>query len=177
MYKSSIKYFTLFSSIMAFILGCVIMFMPADASLVINYMLVIMLGIIGIAKICRYASSKHNTVWDLIAGILYLVACMILLANDALVMSTTVVYIIAMLAIIDGISHFVLAYDIRQHFKKISITNLVLSGILAVLLGVCLLMAPLFTQILYVYIIGVTLVVFGLAGFISGLCMDVKGKK
>ena len=177
MYKSYIKYATLFASILALIMGVLIMFNPFKSSVVINCLLVIALGILGIAKICRFASTKQHSAWDLVAGILFLMVCIMLLANgDAIIVGTTAGIMLAVLAIIDGISRFMLASDIRKVSKKASIAGLVISGILAVILGIVLCCMPFFGEIAYVWVIGIFLVVLGVCGFVSGIFLPAGRK-
>lgn len=177
MNKSIAKYFTLFSSIIAVILGIIILSNVFASVAVINVILVILLGLLGIAKICGYASQSKPSVWDLVLGILYLIVCILLIANvDVFDRGQILGYIFAVIAIISGIGHFIMAYQIRKHIKDAPISGEVVSGIIATLLGICFIVLPIFTQLAYVWIIGIFLIVAGIVGGISALTISTRKK-
>ncbi len=172
--KSIIKYITLFSSVIALILGVIVMTNLFASTIIINWLLVIALGIVGLSRICAFASSKDRSAWDLVSGILFLMVCLLLLSKDPATVGTTMGIVLAVVAILDGIGSFITAYIVRKASKKASIAGYILCGILLILLGIALFCMPLFGEILYIYIIGIFMVVLGICGLISGLFMKTK---
>ena len=177
MKKSIIKYFTLFLSIIAVILGIVVVCNVIPATAVINYLIVIALGLFGIAKICVYASAPKPSAWDLVLGILFLIVSVFLLSHDPITMSATIGYVLAFLAIVGSIAHFMIAYEIHKHAKNASISGEVVSGIIYILLGICFIVLPIYTQLAYVYIVGIFLIVAGIVGAINALTISTRLKK
>ena len=179
MKPSTVKYITLFTSILTLILGGIIVANVLDATVVINYILLIALGIIGISRICSFVASAkgEHSAWDLVLGILFLMVALTLLSNPNLIENATIIgYVFAAMAIISGIGHFVTAYQIRKAHPKMPIGWEIFSGVIAILLAICLIMLPIFTQVAFIYIIGIFLIVSSIVSFISGLFIKT-GKK
>lgn len=175
MKTSTRKYLTLFSSIISLIIGILIMSNAIGSMVVVNYILLITLGIIGISKICFYASgSKKRDAWDLVLGILFIIASLMLLTNDTIVTEATIGYVLAALALVIGISRFVTAYSIHKEFPKMPISWFVVSGIIAVLVAICLIAFPIATQVIYIYVIGAFLVAYAIVAFITALTMHAE---
>lgn len=175
MYKSAIKYITLFSSIITLILGVIVMCNPFATSVVINYLLVIALGITGIAEICKFASMQNKSGWDLVLGILCLMACFMFLSNDVLFTEVTAGYVLAAVAIIGGIGRFITAAEV--HKAGFSMAGFIISGIIFVLLGICMIMLPVITQGMFYWVLGIFMVTSGIVGSISALCISTKKLK
>lgn len=174
--KSAVKYVTLVSSIIAFIIGLVISFYPVSSDIFINYILVLALGVLGISKICEFASMSERSAWDLVLGILYLMCCMVLLANDTLFVQVSAGYVFGFLALIAGIRQFFIAPAASKLFGD-SKAWYIITGILAILIAITLFAYPIATQAIAVWLLGVFLIAGGLVGFIQGLCISTKKKK
>ena len=175
MYKSLIKYITLFSSIITLILGCIVMCNPFATSVVINYLLVISLGITGISEVCKFASAKNKSGWDLVLGILCLMACMMFLSNGMLFTELTAGYVLAAVAIIGGIGRFIMAAE--SHEEGLPMAGHIISGIIFILLGFCMIMLPIITQGVFYWTLGIFMIASGIVGIISGLCISTKKAK
>lgn len=171
--KSAVKYFTLITSIIAFIIGLVVINMPLASSVVVNYIIVVSMGLIGISKICMYVSVKEKNVWDLILGILYLIVCLLLLSNGALVVEYTAGYMLAFMAIVSGICQFFLAPKASKIFGD-SKAWYIVSGIVEIIIGLCIACIPVATQIIGFWIFGVFLIAYAIIAFIQGLTIKVK---
>ena len=171
--KSAIKYLTLTTSVIAFIIGLIFACNPVGSNIVMNYFLVIMLGIIGIAKICRYLSVPKTSVWELVLGILFIIACFMLLDHGVEVIEYSFGYILAFLAIIGGIRQFFIADGASKAFGD-SKAWYITTGIIEILLGILIFCAPIAFQFLFYYLIGVFLVVYAVITFIRGLTIKTS---
>ena len=176
MLKSKIKYLLLFSSIIMFIIGCLVAANPFGSNVIINYIVVVALGISGISRICKFASrDRFSSAWDLVLGILSLMACMVLLSNGALVVEMTAGYILAILAFIDGVGRFFMLPEAEEAGMPKS--WFVISGILEILIGICLVCLPIFTQVFYTWFIGLFLIICAIVVFIEALLISTKNQK
>lgn len=173
MLKSKLKYILLFSSIIMFILGCLIAANPFGTNIIVNYIIVVGLGVAGISRICKFAShDRTSSVWDLVIGILGIMACMLLLSNGTLVVEATAGYVLAVLAFIDGIGRFFALPEAEESGMPKS--WLIISGVLEILLGICLICLPIFMQVAYTLFIGIFLVVCAIFVFVEGLMVSTK---
>lgn len=171
--KSIIKYLILTTSIFAFIIGLVFAFNPVGSNIVMNYFLVIALGIIGITKICQYLSVPKTSGWELVLGILSIIACFLLLDNGVVAIQLSVGYILAFLAIIGGIRQFFIAPEASKFFGD-SIAWYITTGIIEILLGIMLFCAPIAFQSLIYFFIGIFLIVYSVIAFARGITIKTK---
>lgn len=177
MLKSKIKYISLFASIIMLLVGLLVMLNPLNSNIFLNYIIVLALGVTGISRICKFAAKDSSDVWDLVIGILALVACISLFSGGAALIETTAGYAIGILLFVDAISHFITAGDACK--AGLPMSWFIICGILEILLGLCLFCFPIWFQVVYAFMIGIFMIIYAVILLVEALLIktDVKAKK
>jgi uncharacterized membrane protein HdeD (DUF308 family) len=115
-----------------------------------------------LAVVAGIAGSAESRFWSIVRGVLMVIGGLFVFLQPALVARlavTTVFYIIAPLVVINGILEVVASFRGREKSgKKASL----LSGVLTLIFGVLLFLAPLSFGVLIVSVLGIVAILIGL---------------
>lgn len=140
---------------------------PALAVLVIAGGIIMLFdGVLGLWSLTFGGAKTGNFWFDVIRNVLAIISGIVILLFPLLSTLITVwfvVYLVAIQAIIVGVMEIMLAIRERAMYAKI--WPIVLSGVLYVLFGIALALAPLMSAIFLVVFVGVTMILFAVGLF------------
>lgn len=153
-------------SICMIILGVLAVVWPVTTGGVIAYVAAIGFVIYGIYEIVLYAQTEsgHRDGWVLASGIIFALLGVLLLFSGPLVALETFVFILAFLAMLGGIMEIASYSSLKQAGME-GAGWVLASGIINLILGVMLLILPFAATWMVAFLIGLYLIMGGIALF------------
>ena len=157
---SSAKYFSLFSGIIFLIVGIYVIVNPLFIAGTINIILCVLLLIEGISQISAYLSEKREgrSIWRLIEGILSVAAGIYFAVKDSLGLSVAFIVAAGIWLLLIGISRVFMGMRVVKFEKNIG-QRLIFIAIIDLLLGIILVINPVFVAGYISVLFGVSLIV------------------
>lgn len=157
------------------ILGVYAMCVPIRTFLGIGWLLGALLLVNGIEMIVLEFGKAKKNVWQIVLGVLGIIAGMILLFNgmQRALTDVMVVYTVGIFIIFYGVFHIIAACKKYKEAKGSSIFKIV-CGVLSVIAGVLSIGHPLLTMISVGYLIAITLIFQGVDMVILALAFGRK---
>ncbi len=151
------------AGIAAFIVGLLLLIAPGMSILVLVQILGLYWLVTGILEIVSIFIDRHLWGWKLFAGILGILAGIVVLRNpiwSAILVPTVLVLILAIQALVVGVTQIVHAFTGGGF-------GLALLGVLNVIFGLILLFNPLLGAIAFPIVLGIFAIIGGIAMFIG----------
>ena len=173
---SDIWWLVLFRGIAAILLGIILLTNTAATLAIIIIFLGIYWLVDGIITLLASFTGRNehgNWGWGMFSGIISILAGLAVLSQPVLTAMFTVSFIVSVVGImiiISGVSSIVTGFRLRKTSGE---GMMILGGILTLILGLLLLMNPLFSALVYVYMIAV----FSIIGGIILIILAFKVKK
>jgi uncharacterized membrane protein HdeD (DUF308 family) len=163
---SAVWWIVLLRGIFAVVLGVLLVTRP-QATLMVMLMFLgaywLIDGIFTLVGAVRGRRSYPNWGWSIFTGIMSMLAGLIIFGRPlaaTLFTEVLVIYIIAAIALFFGISGIITGIRLRKDIGNE--WSMVLSGVLATLLGILLLISPVFTATILIVTIGILAILFGI---------------
>ncbi len=153
-------------SIILIILGILLLVVPMGTSVVIMYIASGGFIVYGIYQIIAYAKTPHEQKhgWTLANGIIFTILGLLLIFGGPMDMAYTFMFMLAFMAITGGIMQ-ITAYGPIKRSGAQGAGWMLASGIINLLLGFAFIFMPLGSSMAVTIILGVYLIVFGIAFF------------
>lgn len=153
---------------------------PAEALVVLVVLggaLLLVDGVLGLWSLTFGGAKTGNFWFDVVRNVLAILTGALILFSPlvaALLTTTVLIYLIALQAIIVGVMEIVVVVRERAQYAKI--WPVLLSGVLYVLFGLALLLAPVFGALLMVVLSGVLAILFAVGLFAMAFRLYQPGK-
>lgn len=159
---SALWWVVLLRGILAIILGILFFANPAATLIVLMTFLGAYWIVDGIFSLAAAFQEKENRGWSIFSGILSILAGIAIFVQpvfSTLFTTTFLVYFMGFLVLASGISSIVTGFKLGKSSGKWA---MILSGVLAVILGILLLFNPVFSAAVFVAMIGAFAVIGGI---------------
>jgi len=176
---SGIWWLMLLRGIVLIALGIYALFTPGLTLVALTQVLAIFAIIDGILAIIASAMGwVESRGWTLLRGVLGIVIGLFVFVHPIVVgaiAAMIIIYIIAFQSIFGGILEIVVA--IRERKKIEGGGWLILAGVVSILFGVVLMMAPMLAAAVFIQVFGVFAIIFGVALIVQSFRLRKVGKK
>lgn len=160
---------TALRGVLVLLAGLYALIWPAQALTVLVVLggaLLLVDGILGLWSLTFGGAKTGNFWFDVARNVLSIITGVLILISPLLATLVTVtflIYVVAFEAIIVGVMEIVVIVREREHYARI--WPVVLSGVLSVLFGIALILAPVFGALLIVTLSGILAILFSVALF------------
>ncbi|MGI6153373.1 MAG: HdeD family acid-resistance protein [Christensenellaceae bacterium] len=164
-------------AILMIILGILFMLRPLITEAIAMYLAMIGLVIYGIFQIIVYAKtpSELKNGWKLANGIIFIILGVLLIAGSPVVMIEMFAFLLGFLAMFSGINQIAASSAVKKAGESGS-GWLLASGIINLVLSAFFIIAPFAASFILAYILGLYLIIGGVALFAEA-CSGQLGKK
>ena len=157
------KGLSLWSGIIALIIGLFLFIHPFTTTAMIGWIIAIIIFLSGFTSLFMYSSSVNRSLWYLLQGILSIVFGIILLSSSVMSLSSAVMTIVAYWILISGILRLIGGFQMKKA-GFFDANRFLGSAVLAILLGIFLLFNPTLSAIFVGRLAGLLLVAVGVSG-------------
>lgn len=165
----------LFRGILAVLFGCLALSHPLSAATALVWVFgayAFVDGCIALAAAFQMSQHRGDRWWGLLSsGVLGLMAGIVALFLPAAITAAALVYVVAFWAVFSGIAEIVAAFRLRREIAGEAF--LLLGGIVSLLLGMFLFVAPLAGVVAWIWCLAVYALVYGVSMII--LAFRVRG--
>lgn len=176
---SSIWWLMLLRGIVMIALGGYALFTPGLTLVALTQVLAIFAIIDGVLAIVAGAMGwVESRWWTLLRGVLGIVVGLFVFVHPIVVgtiAAMIIIFVIAFQSIAGGILEIIVA--IRERKKIEGEGWLILAGVVSIIFGVVLLMAPLLAAAVFIQVFGVFAIIFGIALIVQSFRLRKVGKK
>lgn len=157
-------------AIIMIVLGILFMFRPFGTGIVLMAIATVGFVIYGVYQIILYVKTPHDARngWTLANGIIFIVLGVLIMLGGPGDMMVTFAFILGFLAMFGGINQ-ITAYAGLHKAKTPGAGWVLASGIINLIIGVFFLIAPFGTWLAFDYVLGIYLIVGGIAFLIEVL--------
>lgn len=157
------KRLSLWSSILALLIGIFLFVHPFTTTAMIGWIIALLVFMSGITSLLMYTNSVERSFWYLLQSILSIIFGIILLSSSAMSLSSAVIMIAAYWILISGILRLIGGFQMRRA-GFYDANRFLSSAVLAILLGLFLLFNPALSAIFIGRLTGLLLIAVGVSG-------------